>query len=68
MTNIDPNKNCHEYCSYGKMCRYCKGSIGADPDECAMWYKLDDLMNEARDNAREDRIRREKEFEECEDW
>ena len=68
MKNIDPNKNCHEYCSYGKMCRYCKGSNGADPDECAMWYKLDDLMNEARDIEREQRMQREKEFEECDDW
>ena len=49
MHNIDPNKNCHEYCHYGKMCRYLKGSNGVDPDECAMYYKLDDLMNEARD-------------------
>ena len=68
MACVDPNKNCHEYCSYGKMCRYHKGSNGADPDECAMWYKLDDLMNEARDMDREDRMRREQEFEECEDW
>ena len=68
MNNIDPNKNCHEYCSYGKMCRYVKGSNGMDPDECAMWYKLDDLMNEARDIEREQRMQREKEFEECDDW
>lgn len=68
MKNIDPNKNCHEYCSYGKMCRYCKGSNGMDPDECAMFYKLDDLMNEARDIEREERRKREEEFEECDDW
>ena len=49
------NKNCHEYCRYGKYCRYVKGSNGADPDECAMYYKLDDLMNEARDIEREQR-------------
>lgn len=48
-------RNCHEYCRYGKYCRYCKGSDGADPDECAMYYKIDDLMNEARDIEREQR-------------
>ena len=46
---IDPNKNCHEYCTYGKMCRYCKGENGMDPYECGMFYKLDDLNNEAKD-------------------
>ena len=49
------NKNCHEYCPYRKMCRYVEGSNGMDPDECAMYYKLDDLMNEARDIEREQR-------------
>lgn len=68
-TDDKANKNCHEYCPYGKMCRYCKGEIGLIVDECSMYYKLDDLMNEARDIEREERRRRaEEEFEECEDW
>ncbi|MBP5442260.1 MAG: hypothetical protein J6Y60_03385 [Treponema sp.] len=61
------NLNCHNYCSYAKMCRYEKGSIGMDPDECAMWYKIDDLMNDARIEMAEER-RRQREEEEGEDW
>ena len=61
MANIDLNKNCHDYCRYGKQCRYLKGSNGFDPDECAMYYKIDDLMMEARDMAMEDRRRMEEE-------
>lgn len=68
MYSIDPNKNCHEYCSYGKMCRYCKGSNGADPDECAMWYKLDDLMNDARSELEDERRREREAMEEGEEW
>lgn len=48
-------KNCHNYCRYGKMCRYVKGCDGMNPDDCAMYYKLDDLMNEARDMEQEQR-------------
>lgn len=64
MGDIDPNKNCHEYCRYGKYCRYVKGSNGADPDECAMYYKIDDLMNDARDIEREQR----KSLDDYDDW
>ena len=63
---IDLNKNCHEYCHYGKMCRYVEGSNGMDPDECAMYYKLDDLMNDARDIEQEQR--RSAGLEEWEGW
>lgn len=55
MSDIDKNKNCHEYCHYGRMCRYAKGSNGIDPNECGMYYKLDDLMNDARDIEQEQR-------------
>ena len=55
MNEIIPNRNCHEYCLYRKMCRYCKGSIGQDPNECSMYYKLDDLANDARDIEKEQR-------------
>ena len=61
---VDPNKNCHNYCQYGKMCRYVKGENGRNPDDCAMYYKLDDLNNEAKEIRKE----REKMFEECDDW
>ena len=60
-------RNCHEYCHYAKYCRYEKGTDGMNPDECAMYYKIDDLMNDARIEAAEER-RREREEEEGEDW
>lgn len=67
MYDIDPSKNCHEYCRYGKQCRYLKGGNGVNPDDCGMYYKIDDIMQEAREIAREER---EKEREELEgdDW
>ena len=49
MSNIDPNKNCHEYCRFAKMCRYAKGSNGQDPDECGTAYKLEDILQESRE-------------------
>ena len=45
---IDPDKNCHEYCPYGKQCRYLDGAVGFDYNECAMYYKIDDLMLDAQ--------------------
>ena len=61
-------RNCHEYCIYGKMCRYCKGEVGTDPYDCSMYYKLDDLNNDAKDIENEQLKAREREFEECDDW
>ena len=66
MNDIDPNKNCHDYCPSAKMCRYEKGSNGMDPYECAMYYKLDDLLNDARDMAEEQR--RAAGLEDYDDW
>ena len=51
----DPNKNCHCYCNYAKYCRYAKGENGIDPDDCAMYWKIDDLMNDAKDMMEEER-------------
>ena len=72
MNGIDPNKNCHEYCRYGKYCRYLKGEIGADPEECGMYYKIEDIEAEAREMAREQkRIRAEElgvDEREVDDW
>jgi hypothetical protein len=53
MKDFDKTKNCHEYCPLRKCCRYAKGEIGLDPYDCGTYYKLDDLMNEARDIAKE---------------
>ena len=61
---VDPNKNCHDYCPYGRMCRYVKGENGLDPYDCCMYYKLDDLNNEAKDIREE----QEKAFEGVDDW
>lgn len=55
MNNIDPNKNCHEYCHYRKQCRYAKGQNGIDPEDCAMYWKIEDIMNDAQDILEEER-------------
>ena len=62
MTDYDKTKNCHSYCRYRKFCRYHKGEIGLDPDDCSMYYKLEDILNDSRMEEKE------KEFEEVEDW
>ena len=51
---IDPNKNCHEYCPVGKCCRFLVGSNGIDPEECAMRWKIEDLLQDARTASEED--------------
>jgi len=61
--DIDPNKNCHEYCRFAKCCRYAKGENGLDPEECGWAYKIEDLLNEAKDIREE----QEKAFGEDED-
>lgn len=58
------DKNCHEYCHYRKQCRYEKGANGIDPDDCPMYWKIDDLMNDARMEDMEERKRREEDDEE----
>ena len=49
MHTVIPDKNCHEYCQYKKQCRYHPGYVGQDPEECAMFYKIEDLIAEAKD-------------------
>jgi len=50
---VPMTSNCHERCRYSKFCYQtykCKGSNRSDfPDECALFYKIDDLMEEAKD-------------------
>lgn len=55
MAEIDPNKNCHEYCHYRKQCRYAKGQNGINPEDCAMYWKIEDIMNDAQDILEEQR-------------
>ena len=38
-----PKPNCHDYCRFGKLCRYDKGSPGRDPDDCREYIKLEEI-------------------------
>jgi hypothetical protein len=58
------NKNCHEYCHYRKQCRYEKGANGINPDDCPMYWKIDDLMNDAMDAIMEERKSRQEDDDE----
>jgi hypothetical protein len=42
---IYSDKNCHAYCHYRKQCRYAKGETGIDPEDCAMYWRIDDIVN-----------------------
>ena len=56
---LPAERNCHERCQYSKQCwelYHNKGSHRADfPDECALFYKLDDLAMDAQDISEEQR-------------
>lgn len=39
--------NCHEYCPVAEFCTKLTGADGMNPDECAMRYKIDDLLLDA---------------------
>ena len=39
--------NCKDRCYYSRLCHQ-KGWDDLNPEDCAWYYKLDDLMNEAR--------------------
>ena len=56
------HENCHSYCPYGKQCRYHNGDIGLVPEECSMFYKLEDIINDAKTEEKE------RAFEEVDDW
>ena len=53
------DKNCQERCRYARECYRifsCKGSNRADfPDECSLYYKLDDMAMDAADILEEQR-------------
>ena len=72
MSDVYPDKNCHEYCRYGKMCRYAKGSNGIDPYDCGTYYKLEDIAEEAREIMMEQRRMKAEEYgideSEVDDW
>lgn len=66
MNDIDKTKNCHAYCRYAKQCRYLDGKAGQDPEECYMYYKIEDIMADARD-IEEEQKRSMKEYEDIYD-
>ena len=68
MNDVDPNQNCHQYCQYAKYCRYSDGGNGWEPENCAMYCKIEDLLWDATMDAQAEREEREREFEECDDW
>jgi hypothetical protein len=67
MSDIDPNKNCHEYCRLAKYCRYIEGGTGIDPEDCAMLCKIEDILADAREIEMEQR-RALKEYDDDDDW
>ena len=54
-------RNCKERCHYARFC-YRKGWDDLDPDDCAEYWKIDDLLLEARYD-REDETEEEEEEE-----
>ena len=57
--------NCKERCYYSRLCHQ-KGWDDLNPEDCAWYYKLDDLMNEAR-YERDDDYNPDDEYEEEEE-
>ena len=57
-------RNCHEYCHYAQACNMMlhghPGTIGMNPEECAAYYKIEDILWDAecarRDYQDEDEI------------
>ena len=50
---------CHERCPYSRYCYYEGEDRNDFPDECSQYYKIDDLLMEARDIAAQERWERE---------
>lgn len=58
-------RNCKDYCRFAQHC-YIKGGEGVDPDECPMYFKIEDLLWDAECARREEL--REEEREDLDDW
>lgn len=58
------SNNCHTYCQYAKSCRYAKGENGLKPEDCAMYWKIEEIINDAKMGGMAERSR----YEEDEDW
>lgn len=47
-------RNCREYCRYTRYC-YQKGEPGLDSDDCPTAWKIEEIINEAKEhNDKED--------------
>lgn len=44
---MEETRNCKEYCRYSKLC-YQKGWDDLKPDDCAWYYKIEDLIMDAK--------------------
>lgn len=47
------SRNCREKCRYARFCKERGVERDDFPDECVMFYKIDDLLMEADDIRRE---------------
>ena len=61
--------NCREHCRQAQLCRL-KGWDDLDPDNCAMFYKIEDLLWDAECEAMAERAREREEMElnDPDDW
>ena len=53
-------KSCHYYCKYARYCNE-KGSDGKNPDNCANYFHIEDIINDAKQDEAEERAERESE-------
>ena len=60
-------QNCHLYCEYARYCHE-KGVDGKNPDNCANYFHIEDIINDAKQYEAEERAEREREdYEDDED-
>ena len=46
-------RNCKDYCRYSRCC-YAKGTVGQDPFECPNAWRIEDLIEESRNEPDEE--------------
>ena len=46
-------ENCRDYCPYSSLCKRTfpdvRGAAGFKPEDCVLFYKIDDLLMDARE-------------------
>ena len=58
---------CKEHCRLAQYC-YRKGYEGLNPEECANYYKIEDLLWDAECERMEERMKEREEPEDLDDW